>query len=120
MGIIAAVYGFVCYVVLGSFLYAIGFVGNLIVPKAIDSGSSTALPEVFVVNLGLFAVQHSVMARPGYKADGPESFHARWSGARTCRSRVCCSRSSTGNGRPSRPSSGTCHRRPSMQSWAKQ
>jgi len=71
MGFIAAVYGLVCYVVfLASFLYSVGFVGNFIVPKTIDSDTGAAMPEALAVNLlllGLFAVQHSVMARPGFK-----------------------------------------------------
>jgi len=64
-------YGAVCYVVfLAAFLYAIGFVGNLIVPRSIDNGVEASIGEAVVVNvllLGLFAVQHSVMARPAFK-----------------------------------------------------
>src|SRR5690349_16590068 len=64
-------YGLFSYVTfLCAFVYAIGFVGNAGVPKSIDSGEAGPwLPSlaVDVCLLALFAVQHSVMARKGFK-----------------------------------------------------
>jgi protein-S-isoprenylcysteine O-methyltransferase Ste14 len=66
------VYGSLCYVVFfATFLYAVGFVCNLYVPRSMDGPPVAPVASSLLVDLGLlvlFALQHSVMARPAFKA----------------------------------------------------
>jgi protein-S-isoprenylcysteine O-methyltransferase Ste14 len=68
---ITFIYGVATYIIfLATFLYSIGFVGNILVPKSMDSGMQGPVASSLMINLALlsvFALQHSIMARPAFK-----------------------------------------------------
>lgn len=69
--ILAFAYGIICYLAfLAAILYLVGFVGDIVVPKSVNTGASSSVWSAVLIDVGLislFGIQHSVMARDGFK-----------------------------------------------------
>ena len=69
--LLGLIYGVLAYVLFFcTLLYIVGFVGNVFVPRSIDSGPSGSPVTAAVIDgllLSVFALQHSIMARHGFK-----------------------------------------------------
>lgn len=69
--VLVFLYGVICYAItMATFAYMAGFLVNFLVPTAIDSAPQVPLAQALLINVGLvalFGLQHSVMARPGFK-----------------------------------------------------
>ena len=108
----ALLYGIAAYLVFSiTFLYAIGFVEGLLVSKTIDTGTAAPMVQALLVNLvlmSIFAIQHSVMARPRVSSSGGQNSCRLQLNARlTCYSPAWRWPSCSGSGGPCRPSCGT-------------
>src|SRR3977135_1395878 len=99
---IAFLYGIASYMLFFvTFLYAIGFVAGLVVPKTIDTGTVVPIVEAFSVNLllmSVFAFQHSVMARRLFKRGCEQFVPNRSNAAPTSCSQALRSSCCSGNG----------------------
>jgi protein-S-isoprenylcysteine O-methyltransferase Ste14 len=75
-------YGLACYLIfLGSFVYSVGFIANVLVPKSIDTGTEPGLLPAIAIDvllLSAFAIQHSVMARPWFKRRWTRMIPVSW------------------------------------------
>ncbi len=115
MGALALLYGGACYALaMATILYAICFIGGF-GPLSLDGGGASSAPFAAVVIdlllLGVFAIQHSVMARPVFKAWWTRMISPaieRSTYVLASVSRCCCC---TGNGGRSTASPGTCTNR---------